>query len=303
MRNPIELRNLRCFYVAAEELHFGRAAERLLISQPTLSQQIRQLERHIGVTLFERSTRRVELTIAGAAFKERVKELLLKTDEAILAAKHAAGGSIDRLNIGAISPATYRFLPMVLRRFRARFPNTYLQVQSVYSQQIIPRIEQGEYHLGIMRPPKNPGILRFAPMIREKLLAVIPAQHRLATARQLHLKDFVGESIIALKRFEITGFEKLYSTLLDAGITFREDIDISNTMGAIALSSSGAGITFLPEWITDLVTHDVAIRHVEDLDITIHLGIGWKADDPAPGIEPFIEMARMAAKSLGRATL
>lgn len=300
IRNPIELRALRCFYVAAEELHFGRAAERLLISQPTLSQQIRQLERQIGVKLFERSTRRVELSVAGAALKQHVKELLAKTDEAVLIAQQAGGGRLDHLSIAAISPATYRFLPLVLRRFCARFPDSSLTVKSKDSHDIVTGLEQDEFHLGLIRPLTNPGILRFTPLLRERFLAAIPARHPLAAKRQLAIRDFVGTSVIPLKRFEITGFETLYNTLLEAGISFREDMVVSNTMGALALISAGVGISFLPEWITDLVTHDIVIRHVEDLDIAIHLCIGWKADNPAPGIEPFIEMARMAAKSLGR---
>lgn len=302
MSNPIELRSLRCFFVAAEELHFGRAAERLHISQPTLSQQIRNLERQIGVKLFERTTRRVELTVAGTAFKRHVKEVLIKADEAVLAAQYAGGGAVDQLTIAAISPATYRFLPLVLRRFRARFPLTQLNIKSLYSHQIVSGLEQGELHLGLSRSPKNPGILRFSPLVRERFLAVMPAGHPLVRKRKLYLSDFADTPVIALKRFEISGFETLYGTLIDAGISFREDIVISNTMSAIALTSAGAGITFLPEWVRDLATHDIVIRHVEDLTTSIDLCVGWKADNPAPGIEPFIELARMAAKSLGRDT-
>ena len=303
MSHPVELWSVKCFVIAAQELHFGRAAKRLNISQPTLSQQIRKLEGQLGVQLLVRSTRRVELTPSGTSFLKHALEILVKIDEAVLNAKLAAGGLSpggEQLNIGAIGPASYRLLPMILRRFRRRFPETRLEVNIVDSVELLRGLERGDHHVGMMRPPTNTNLIRFLPLISERFVAVIPRQSPLAHAPALQLGDFVGHEVFVLKRFELTSFEAVYDQLSEAGIALQNDISVSNTTAALALTAAGVGITFLPEWVANVANANVVVRAVDDLTHEISMGIGWRADNPVPGILPFIEFAKLASQSLGQ---
>ncbi|MCM2446931.1 LysR family transcriptional regulator [Rahnella sp. CG8] len=301
MSYQIQLANIRCFVIAAEELHFRRAAMRLNMSQPTLTQQIRRLEDLTGVQLFIRSTRRVELTPAGIVFLHHSREILLKIDEAILNAKLESGGLSpggEELIIGAISPATNRLLPLVLNRFRGRFPRTRLVIKEVASTELLRGIECGDFHVGLMRPPANRNLLRFRHLISERFVAVIPRQSILAKKSSLQLCDFIGHSVFALKRFDLSSFETIWEQLSIAGLLTENHITVSDTMSALALVTAGVGITFLPEWVSAVADDSVVTRFVDDLSVEISMVVGWNPDSPVPGILPFVEYATLAAQSL-----
>ena len=299
MSQSLELWSIKCFIVLAEELHFGRSAKRLNMTQPTLSQQIRKLESHFGVQLFIRSTRSVELTPSGETFLPLARESLIKLDEAVLLSKLAAGGMSpggEQLKIGAISPAVHRLLPLILRRFRKRFPATRLDVRIFDSSEILRALERGDYDIGIMRPPSNGNVIRFSPLVSDRFVAVIPKQSSLSSRSTLRLSDFVGHDVFTLDRFELSSFRSIHDQVVDAGITLDPGIKVSNTTAALALVAAGLGITFLPEWIEGIVGKDVVLRKVEDLCQEISIGIAWRADNPMPGILPFVEYAELVAR-------
>lgn len=169
------------------------------MSQPTLSQQIKRLEELMGVQLFIRSTRRVELTRAGASFLDHAREILSKIDEAILNAKLEAGGLSpggEELIIGAISPATSQLLPLILSRFRQRFPRTRLVIKDVDSIELLRGIERGDFHVGLMRPPSNSNLVRFQHLLSERFVAVMPRRSVLARKTALKLSDFAGHGVL-----------------------------------------------------------------------------------------------------------
>ncbi|PBB11767.1 LysR family transcriptional regulator [Mesorhizobium loti] len=301
MSYQIELGSIRCFVVVAEELHFRRAAIRLNMSQPTLTQQVRRLEDLIGVRLFIRSTRRVELTPAGNAFLPHSREILHKLGEAILNAKLEAGGLSpggEELIIGAISPATSRLLPLVLSRFRGRYPSTRLVIKEVDSIELLRGIERGDFHVGLMRPPSNSNLVRLRHLISERFVAVIPRQSILAKKPALRLSDFVGHSVFALKRFDLSSFETVWEQLSGAGLLTESGIAVSDTTTALALVTAGVGITFLPEWVSAVANDSVVTRLVEDMSVEISMAVGWNPDSPVPGILPFVEYATLAAQSM-----
>ncbi|MBB5704392.1 DNA-binding transcriptional LysR family regulator [Ochrobactrum daejeonense] len=301
MSYQIEIGSIRCFVVAAEELHFRRAAIRLNMSQPTLSQQIKRLEDLMGVQLFIRSTRRVELTRAGVSFLDHAREILLKLDEAILNAKLEAGWLSpggEELVIGAISPATSQLLPLVLSRFRQRFPRTRLVIKEVDSIELLRGIERGDFHVGLMRPPSNSNLVRFRHLLSERFVAVMPRQSALARKPTLRLSDFAGHGVFALKRFELSSFETVYEQLSGAELLIENDIAVSDTNTALALVTAGVGITFLPEWVSAMATNGVVTRVVDDMSVEISMAVGWNPDCPVPGILPFVEFATLAAQNL-----
>lgn len=285
---------IKCFLAVAEELHFGRAANRLNMTQPTISQHIRKLEVNIGVALFRRSTRSVALTPSGEALLPQAREILAKLDEAILLSKLAAGGMPpggEQLNIGVIEPAVHRLLPRLLRRFRNRFPGTRLSIRTYDSLALVHALERRDCHVGIMRQPTNGNLLRYRPLMSQHFVAVIPRGVPLASQPMLRLSDFKEHKVFTLNRFELSSFESLYDQIVAAGIHIDQSIEVSNTLSALAAASAGVGITFLPEWIESIADKDVVLRRVEDLAQEISIGIGWLFESPIPGIFPFIECA------------
>ncbi|MBP1848105.1 DNA-binding transcriptional LysR family regulator [Rhizobium petrolearium] len=301
MSQSLDLWSMKCFIILAEELHFGRAATRLNMTQPTLSQQIRKLESIFGVQLFIRSTRSVELTPSGATFLPLAREALIKLEEAVLLSKLAAGGMSpggEQLKIGAIGPAAHRLLPLILRRFRNRFPKTRLDVRIFDSSEILRALERGEYDIGIMRPPTNANFIRFRPLMSDRFVAVIPKNSPLARRPSLRLSDFIGQDVFTLKRFELSSFRAIHDQIIEAGIEADTSFKVSSTTAALAMASAGLGITFLPEWIESIVDSEVVLRRVEDLTEEISTGIAWRADNPIPGILPFVEFAELISRRL-----
>lgn len=298
----VDLWSIRCFIAVAEELHFGRAAQRLSVTQPTLSQHIRKLETHLGVPVFIRSTRSVELTPSGEAFQPLAREILVKLEEAVLLAKLAAGGVSpggEQLNIGAIEPASRRLLPLILRRFRNRFPQTRLDVRILDSAELLRALERGDTHVGLMRTPTNANLIRFLPLISDRFVAVIPKDLPLSNQPTLRLADFVGQNVFTLNRFELSSFRAVYDQVVEAGIVTNQNVSVSDTTAALALACAGVGITFLPQWIEGTVGDEVVTRRVEDLNHPISTGIAWRADNPAPGILPLVEYAQLVGKMSG----
>jgi len=224
---------------------------------------------------------------------------LIKLDEAVLLSKLAAGGMSpggEQLKIGAINPAVHRLLPLILRRFRKRFPETRLDVRIFDSSEILRALERGDYDIGIMRPPSNGNVIRFSPLVSDRFVAVIPKQSSLSSRSTLRLSDFVGHDVFTLDRFELSSFRSIHDQVVDAGITLDPGIKVSNTTAALALVAAGLGITFLPEWIEGIVGRDVVLRKVDDLCQEISIGIAWRADNPMPGILPFVEYAELVAR-------
>src|SRR5258708_4679460 len=174
------LLHLRYFVTVAEELHFGRAAGKLHISQPPLSMQIRALENELGVTLFNRTQRRVSLTQAGAALLGEARHILARVEQAVLMTKRAGRGEIGELAIGFISVADYNVLPVVLREFRRRFPLVKLTLRESTTDAQIRDLLAGRIDVGFMLPPINEASLQSVPILREPLIAALPAKHPLA---------------------------------------------------------------------------------------------------------------------------
>ena len=179
----MELRHLRYFVTVAEELHFGRAARKLHISQPPLSMQIRALENELGVTLLNRTQRHVSLTEAGAALLGEARHVLARVEQAVLVTKRAGRGEIGELAIGFISVADYNVLPVVLREFRRRFPLVRLTLRESTTDAQIGDLLAGRIDVGFVLPPINEPSLETAPILREPLIAALPEKHPLGPAR------------------------------------------------------------------------------------------------------------------------
>ena len=194
----MELRHLRYFRAVAEELHFGRAAERLHIAQPPLSQQVRQLERELGVALLVRTTRKVELTPAGEAYLKRVVAILDAVDEAGGQAQRIAEGAEGQLAIGCVGSATYSLLPRLVRALREELPGVDVSVRGeMLAPALFTALLAGEIDLALLRPPVEQSGVLLETVRHDRLLAALPEGHALAARDELSIKDLRDEEFVA----------------------------------------------------------------------------------------------------------
>jgi len=189
INSQIELRHLRYFVRVAGELHFGRAAERLGISQAPLSQQIRQLEDLIGVRLFDRTTRSVSLTTAGKTFLAYAQSALASVNDGLMEVQNAVGENMGRLIIGVMYLSGHQYLPEAVRRFLHRYPNVSIDIRIMTTEEQIQAMANDEIHVGFLRPPRNPGGLSFVKLASEGFVAVLACDNPLARKASLTLAD------------------------------------------------------------------------------------------------------------------
>ena len=285
----MELRHLRYFRAVAEELHFGRAAERLHIAQPPLSQQIRQLERELGVDLFTRSTRKVELTEAGVAYAKRVDAILEAVDDAGHQAQRVASGLEGHLTIGCVGSATYSVLPQLVRALRDELPHVDVGVRGeMLAPAQLVALEAGTIDLALLRPPiDHPGI-QTTTIRRDRLIAVLPADHRLAAADRLRVAELRGEDFIAHVGQGLSVMGGVVAALCAAaGFAPRIRHEVQETSTLVTLVAAGLGVAIVPEPTSAL---DIAgLRYVPLTPAS--LGIDLVAATPTHAVSAAAERA------------
>src|SRR5437868_8295885 len=192
----MELRHLRYFVAVAEELHFGRAATRLSIVQPSLSQQIQQLEDELGFPLLYRTKRYVELTDAGMVFLSEAKLVLAQVQEAKRAAQRAYRGEMGRLVVGYISSSTYDLLPMILRVYRERFPEVEVTLRELTTQEQLRALEEEYIEVGLLRLPINAPMVYVEVVRQEPIVCVLPEEHHLARRERVAVSLLAEEPFV-----------------------------------------------------------------------------------------------------------
>jgi DNA-binding transcriptional LysR family regulator len=296
----MELRQLSYFVAVAEELHFGRAAMRVNIAQPSLSTQVQALERGLGVQLLVRSTRNVELTRAGEVFYERCVRMLGELDLSAEMARAAGGKTVREIKIGTIYPATTGVLPAFLARIGRKFPDIRLHVSNGSTSDIIRQLECGRINLGFIRPVENIGSLRFFSIAHERFLLAVPKDNPLALLNEVTIADLRGEKIIGFKRQNLSYTERYFAEAFEEhGLNDNVAYTCDDTFSLISLVSSGLGVGFAPEWTGDLPGRNVMLKKVAGIDLKIGLGVAWNKEDPTAARDDIIDIAR----TLGRTAL
>ncbi len=251
----MELRQLTYFVAVAEELHFGRAAVRVHIAQPALSTQIQALERELGVQLFVRSTRRVELTVAGETFYNRSVRILSDIDMSAQATRSAAGKTVRKIRIGTIYPATIGVLPTFLSKIARKHPDIQLQIQSGSTSDIIRSLESGQINLGFIRPVENIGSLRFFSMANDEYLLAVAKESRLANLAEIDIEDLRDQKIISFSRQNLSYTERYFAEMFaEHDLARNIAYSCDDTFALISLVSAGLGIGFAPQWTRDFPT-------------------------------------------------
>lgn len=245
----MELRHLRYFRAVGEELHFGRAAERLHIAQPPLSQQIRQLERELGAELLTRTTRSVELTPAGHAFLERATGILDAVDDASREARRIAAGIEGRLAIGCVGSATYSLLPELVRALGESLPGIEVDVRGeMLAPAQIDALESGAIDLALLRPPIGRDGIAVETVRRDRLLVALPTTHRLADRAEVVASDLRNEDFVVHAGHGRSVMSNLVTAIcVDAGFTPRIRQEVSETSTLVTLVAAGLGVAIVPD--------------------------------------------------------
>jgi DNA-binding transcriptional LysR family regulator len=295
----VELRHLRYFRAVAEELHFGRAAERLHMAQPPLSQQILQLERELGVTLLVRSTRKVELTPAGEAYLNRVVAILDAVDEAGAQARRIAEGVEGHLAIGCVGSATYSLLPRLVRALRDELPGVDVSVRGeMLAPAQIAALLTGEIDLALLRPPvEEPGVL-LETLRRDRLIAALPEGHPLATRNGLRINDFRDEEFVVHAGYGRSVMNSiLFAVCADAGFVPRVRHEVEETSTLVTLVSAGLGVAIVPEPTAALDIAGVCYRRLAPDALGVDLAAARAEQANSPLIERVLAVLRHVTRA------
>ena len=292
-----EIRHLQAFAMLAQELHFGRAAQRLSMTQPALSQLIRDFESKLGFRLVERTTRRVVLTRPGQAFLADAERILLQLDRATEQARAQAGKAANSIRIGAILPTSFEFLPAVLASFRRRYATAQVHIESKESPQLVTAVETGALHVALLRPPQKVGTLQVETLRQEPFLAAMRVDHRLARVERLRLRDLKAEKIVRIARGDLRdAFDEIDEQLEAAGLDLDQSQATDTTLTALALVCAGDGVSLVPSWAANLPWKEVCFRQVSDLTARIDLAIAWEGSNTPEIAQHFIDVARRVAR-------
>ncbi|WP_338926487.1 LysR family transcriptional regulator [Mycetohabitans endofungorum] len=302
-----DLRQLRYFVTLAEEQHFSRAAARLAMTQPPLSQAIRLLEDALGVRLFERTKRSVELTPVGAALLPEVRRVLAAADALAPLARSLAQGETGVLALAFVSSADYGLLPGLLRQFGERFPRVRLQLLEATSDVQIDELVAGRIDAGIVIPPIPPrhaAALSYLPIAREPLIVAMSCElaQALDTAydqAEIELAQFADVPLVIFpRRLAPAFYDIIMGCYKAAGVVPRIGQEAIQMQTIVSLVSAGMGVALVPQSLHNLQRTGVAYRALRGALPVIETGLVWRTGDVSPVLASFIDVVRAHALSI-----
>jgi DNA-binding transcriptional LysR family regulator len=283
----MELRHLHYFIAVAEELHFSRAAQRLHISQPPLSQQIRGLEDELGVKLFERTTE------AGKVFLEHSYGVLAQLEQAIEVTQRIGRGEVGRLAIGFVGSATYSVLPDILRVFREQFPAVELQLHELTTQEQIQALHHKQVDVGIVRSAIIEPGLSTECVLQESLVLALPQTHPLSAQTKVSLYALADESFILFPaKMGPIFYEQIINICQQAGFRPKVAQEAIQMQTIIGLVAAGLGIAFVPASLQNFHRSGVIYRSLQEQTPKTGLYLAWQQHDSSPVIRAFLGLAQ-----------
>ncbi len=273
----IELRHLRYFVAVAEELHFGRAAARLNISQPPLSQQIQILEQQIGARLFARTNRSVSLTAAGKQFLADSRQILTQVEDAAARAGRLHHGETGELRIGFTSSAPFiKAVSDTLSTFRRRFPDVHIQTRETNTREQIVPLNEGALDLGLMRNTQLPDTLCWEKVLREPLLAMVPSDHPLARQQAVSLLELAREPFVFFDPHVGTGlYDDILGLMRRYGTAPVITQEVGEAMTIIGLVASGLGVSILPASFKRVQLNEMRWLPISEPDAVSEMWLVW----------------------------
>jgi DNA-binding transcriptional LysR family regulator len=289
----MEIRQLRLFIAVAEELHFGRAADRLHMAQPPLSQQIRILEKELGVELFKRTTRSVEITSAGEALLVHARSVIEAVREAEYAAKASGAGMYGRVRIGFAGAATRHLLPQLAREVKSRHPNIELELKgNLYANAAQEALARGEIDLGFVRLPYSLPGLSYRAIEDENLVCVLPAEHELATREFVEVAELADQPFVTFPRDSGSTLRSITNKVCwDHGFTPRVVQEAPDSYTIHAMVAAGQGVSLAFSSTTNISQPGVVYLPLKGDIPTLQSAIAWEASNTNQALAAVIEVA------------
>jgi DNA-binding transcriptional LysR family regulator len=302
----VELRHLRYFVAVAEELHFGRAAHRVGIAQPPLSQQVQQLERHLGTRLLERTRRRVALTDAGRALLDDARRILLEVDRAVHAAQRAGRGEAGALRVAFAASVMFLALPRMIGLFRSRYPGVALELRELPTAWQLDALAAGDVDIGFLREPKPDPTLHLETVMREPLRVAVNRHHRLATRARIPLRMLADEDFVLFPQDLAPGLHAQVLALCHAaGFTPRVAQESRELYTAVSLVEAGVGVTIVPASLEKIAWSGVFYKAISGPRIETRIAMAWRTgiDAVKPVVGAFADIVRAVHDGRAPATI
>lgn len=289
---------MRYFVAVAEELHFGRAAEKLHLSQPPLSQQIRKLEEILGYPLFERTSRSVKLTHAGEAFLERARRTLRNVQRDVEETRSVGQGQVGSLHIGFVGSAILTRLPQVFRMYREANPRVQLHLYESFTARVAEGLENGTLDAGILRDGDASEMLAVTELFTEPYVAVIPATHACARQKSISPRVLRDEPFVYYPRTAgMRAFEKPLTIFEEHGFRPRIVQEASHWLSILRLVEAGFGVSVAPACVRQIAPAGVVCLPLRGAKVVSHVELARIKGDSRAVVERFL---RIAARGLGR---
>jgi DNA-binding transcriptional LysR family regulator len=290
-----ELRQLRYFVAVAEEMHFGRAARRLHMTQPPLSQAIQALEAQLGTPLFFRTRRSVALTAAGQTLLPEVQRLLQQIDGLASLAQSAAVGESGRLSVAFVPMADYSVLPQALREFRAALPSVHLDLQEATTDIQIDWLASGRIDVGFLLPPlpeKLKAEVDYLPLTSEPLVLALP-EGTAPSKTKMSLKRCADLPLIIFPRRMSPAFhDQILGCLREAELSPRIGQEAIQMQTIVSLVSAGMGFALVPQSVSNMKRPGVEYRALLETSPWVEIGLAWRRDNPSPVLAAFLDLMR-----------
>jgi DNA-binding transcriptional LysR family regulator len=286
----MEFRHLRYFLALAEELHFGRAAQRLSISQPPLSLNIQQLEASVGAQLFTRNSRGVQLTAAGQAFVPAARALLAQASDAAREAREVAEGQAGELHIGFAGTMLYCGLPQLLARFQASHPRLKLVLLELSSSEQLSELVRDRLDVGFVHTPRVPPGFDQVLVVSQPLVACLPQSHPLARASSVGLDQLRGESLVVVSRTVSPDYHaRILTECEQAGWLPPAVHELRHWLSVVSLVSQGLGVALVPRALQKSALAGVAFVPLRDVDVHYDTRCLWRSGRDQMALKDFVQ--------------
>jgi DNA-binding transcriptional LysR family regulator len=299
----MELRHLRYFVAVADERNFTRAARRLGITQPSLSSQIRQLETEVGAPLLRRETRGVGLTDAGKLMCEEARVILGGVERTKTSVARRARGETGKINIGSAG-ATYfhPLIPAIIREFRKQYPDVVLMPEESNTALLLARLRAGAIDLAFVRPPlTDTDGLKVEPLVKERILIVLPAAHPLAKSKSAPLSALAQDRIILFPRaLNPPVYDAILAAFVSAGRTPDLALEAPQVASAIPMVAAGLGVTLVPESMRHLNPEGVAFVPVHGPALPAEICLAYSRSQGSAAVRNFVTIARRQVQIAAR---
>lgn len=297
----LELRHLRAFVVVAEERHFGRAAQRLHVTQPSLSQQIRRIEQELGTELLDRKSLPIRVTAAGAAFLEEARYSLLHARWAVERGRQAALGRVGQLSLGATYWAHCAIVPAAIKAFRDRAPNVSLHLSTAPPTEHLEAVRKEQLDVAFAAFPQwliGGPALHVEPVLDEPMVVIVADHHPLARRSEISLHELGNERLVALSHPMVPGLvDKQMETLQEHGFAPAEIQEVPDPPALLSFVAAGVGVGIHMASLSNLRPRGVAFVPIAGDAPTAKLLLISRRDDDRPLVKLFLQTIREAARS------